>query len=137
MEKETLMNLVPTTTEEKLLWEREQNMLLVKENQALAKSLDKLSKDFVKYKKDVEKQNIPQMLEKLNKVKSAHANMEIEYKRIVNANKGFMDVAIQKSIDINKLKEENLNLLYFIAELKKQIEEVEKPSFFSIFKRKK
>jgi hypothetical protein len=137
MEKETLMNLVPTTTEEKLLWEREQNILLVKENQALAKSLDKLSKDFVKYKKDVEKQNIPQMLEKLNKVKSAHANMEIEYKRIVNANKGFMDAAIQKSIDINKLKEENLNLLYFIAELKKQIEEVEKPSFFSIFKRKK
>ncbi len=131
------MNLVPTTTEEKLLWEREQNILLVKENQALAKSLDKLSKDFVKYKKDVEKQNIPQMLEKLNKVKSAHANMEIEYKRIVNANKGFMDAAIQKSIDINKLKEENLNLLYFIAELKKQIEEVEKPSFFSIFKRKK
>lgn len=137
MEKDTLMNLVPQTTEEKLLWEREQNKALVKENRALARSLKAMSKEFVDYKKEVEKHTVPQMLEKLNKVKSAHANMEIEYKRIVNANKGFMEAAIQKSIDINKLKEENLDLLYCIAELKKQIEALEKPSFLSIFKRKK
>lgn len=137
MEKEVLMNFVPNTTEEKLLWEREQNMLLVKENQKLSGSLDKLSKEFVKYKKEVEKKNIPQMIEKLNKVKKAHADMEIEYKRVVNANKGFMESTIQKNIQITDLQNEILTLYQCISELKKQIESMEKPSLFSIFKKKK
>jgi hypothetical protein len=137
MEKEVLMNFVPNTTEEKLLWEREQNMLLVKENQKLSGSIDKLSKEFVKYKKEVEKKNIPQMIEKLNKVKKAHADMEIEYKRVVNANKGFMESTIQKNIQITDLQNEILTLYQCISELKKQIESMEKPSLFSIFKKKK
>lgn len=137
MESEALMNLVPQTTEEKLLWEREQNKILVKENKALARSIKALGKEFVDYKKEVEKQNIPQMLEKLNKVKSAHATMEIEYKRVVNANKGFMEAVIQKNIEINSLTQEKLELFHVIAELKKQVEALEKPSFFSIFKKRK
>ena len=137
MESEPLMNIVPQTTEEKLLWEREQNKALVKENRALARTVKTLGKEFVDYKKEVEKQNIPQMLEKLNKVKSAHATMEIEYKRVVNANKGFMEAVIQKNIEINSLTQEKLELFHVIAELKKQVEALEKPSFFSIFKKRK
>ncbi|MEY2869767.1 MAG: hypothetical protein RIR01_2269 [Bacteroidota bacterium] len=137
MEREVLMHFVPTTTEEKLLWEREQNALLVKENQALATKITTLAKDFVNYKKEVEKKNIPQMIEKLNKVKKAHADMEIEYKRVVNANKGFMDAVIQKNLELNELHQEKLTLIHTIATLKKQIENQETPYFLRIFKIKK
>ena len=42
MESEPLMNIIPQTTEEKLLWEREQNKTLVKENRALARTVKTL-----------------------------------------------------------------------------------------------
>jgi hypothetical protein len=105
-EDEPLMNMLPVTTEEKLIWERNQNILLSKENKKLVESLNKLSKAFTDYKKKIENNNVHQMLEKMNKVKTLHENLELEYKRIINANNEYFNIALNKNLEIEVLKTE-------------------------------
>jgi hypothetical protein len=105
-EDEPLMNMLPVTTEEKLIWERNQNILLSKENKKLVEGLNKLSKAFTDYKKKIENNNVHQMLEKMNKVKTLHENLELEYKRIINANNEYFNIALNKNLEIEVLKTE-------------------------------
>lgn len=144
MESETLMNLIPQTTEEKLLWERDQNLRLVQEikdlkslNEELVTKGKSLQNEFKEHKQAVADKNIPQMIEKLNKVKARNENLEIEYKRVLNANNGFMQSVINKNIQIADLTTQVLVLSKELAETKKQLEAVEKPkSLFSFMKKK-
>ena len=118
-EDEPLMNMLPVTTDEKLIWERNQNILLSKENKKLVEGHNKLSKAFTDYKKKIENNNVHQMLEKMNKVKTLHENLELEYKRIINANNEYFNIALNKNLEIEDLKTEikKLNERSFLSTL--------------------
>jgi len=73
---EPLMTLQCTTTEEKLLWERNHNKLFIEQIKELRAALNETNAAFLSYKQEVSNTQTSQMLNKLNKMKTKYDGVD-------------------------------------------------------------
>jgi hypothetical protein len=87
---EPLMTIFPTTTEEKLLWERHHNQLLLKEVKELKTKLAEKEREYLTYKDSVLNTQNAQMLNKLIKLKNKYEGYDEKLNKLKLENEQLM-----------------------------------------------
>ena len=104
-EDEPLMRMGAPTQAEKLLWERHSNQLLSEQVKNLEMELEKIQKEFAEYKNTVLKNNIAQMLNKLNRMKDETAFTVEKIKKLQQDNEKLLQRCIKYQIELRPINE--------------------------------
>lgn len=104
-EDEPLMKLGAPTQAEKLLWERYSNQNLLSQIKEVRAELEKVHKEYAEYKNTVLKNNIAQMLNKLNRMKDEKAFTVEKIKKLQQDNEKLLLRCIKYQIELRPINE--------------------------------